>query len=99
MNRRMVTGIGIASALLAATLMARAQQEGQTQHVSGDVGTPDAAEMAKQFPKRPYSPYAGRNFPTRPLFGDTHLHTSLLDGRGRLRCTAWSAGGLSVRQG
>ena len=23
-----------------------------------------------------YSPYAGRNFPTRPLFGDTHLHTS-----------------------
>ena len=26
--------------------------------------------------KRAYSPYAGRNFPTRPLFGDTHLHTS-----------------------
>src|SRR5690606_31828210 len=23
----------------------------------------------------PYSPYAGRNFPTRPLFGDTHIHT------------------------
>ena len=22
-----------------------------------------------------YSPYAGRNFPTRPFFGDTHLHT------------------------
>ena len=30
----------------------------------------------KVFPaKRAYSPYAGRNFPTRPLFGDTHLHT------------------------
>jgi hypothetical protein len=28
--------------------------------------------------KRPpvYSPYADRDFPTRPLFGDTHLHTS-----------------------
>ena len=26
--------------------------------------------------KPPYSPYAGRNFPTRPFFGDTHLHTS-----------------------
>ena len=26
--------------------------------------------------KPTYSPYAGRNFPTRPLFGDTHLHTS-----------------------
>jgi hypothetical protein len=23
-----------------------------------------------------YSPYADRDFPTRPLFGDTHLHTS-----------------------
>jgi len=22
-----------------------------------------------------YSPYAGRNYPTRPFFGDTHLHT------------------------
>ena len=27
-------------------------------------------------PKPPYSPYAGRNFPTRPYFGDTHTHTS-----------------------
>jgi hypothetical protein len=24
-----------------------------------------------------YSPYAGRDFPDRPLWGDTHLHTSL----------------------
>ena len=23
-----------------------------------------------------YSPYAGRNFPTQPLWGDTHLHTA-----------------------
>ena len=23
-----------------------------------------------------YSPYADRNFPTRPYFGDTHLHTA-----------------------
>jgi hypothetical protein len=36
--------------------------------------TPDMA--AKVFPKPGYSPYAGRNYPTRPLFGDTHLHTS-----------------------
>ncbi len=29
-----------------------------------------------------YSPYAGRNFPTRVLWGDTHLHTNLsLDAR------------------
>ncbi|MDV7144310.1 DUF3604 domain-containing protein [Tropicimonas sp. TH_r6] len=24
-----------------------------------------------------FSPYAGRNFPTTPLFGDTHLHTAV----------------------
>jgi hypothetical protein len=31
----------------------------------------DAAPKAKG-----YSPYAGRKYPTRPLFGDTHLHTT-----------------------
>lgn len=42
-----------------------------------DVGSPDKAALEKVLPsKPPYSPYAGRNFPTRPLFGDTHLHTS-----------------------
>lgn len=33
--------------------------------------------VADAFPaKKNYSPYAGRNFPNRPLFGDTHLHTA-----------------------
>ncbi|MET0639105.1 MAG: DUF3604 domain-containing protein [Hyphomicrobium sp.] len=42
-----------------------------------DVGTLDKGTADKVFPtKRPYSPWAGRNFPTRPLFGDTHTHTS-----------------------
>jgi hypothetical protein len=27
--------------------------------------------------KRQYSPYAGRNYPTRVLWGDTHLHTAV----------------------
>ena len=46
--------------------------------VSGDAGTLIEGVASKIFPaKPPYSPYAGRNFPTRPLFGDTHLHTSL----------------------
>ncbi|WP_425350645.1 DUF3604 domain-containing protein [Mesorhizobium wenxiniae] len=42
-----------------------------------DSGTLDKEAAEKVFPaKKPYSPAAGRNFPTRPLFGDTHLHTS-----------------------
>jgi hypothetical protein len=42
-------------------------------HASTDIGTLDSATAEKVFPaKPPYSPYAGRNFPTRPLFGDTH---------------------------
>src|SRR3972149_4630956 len=41
----------------------------------GEMGlTPEAG---KKFFKAPgYSPYAGRSFPTKPLWGDTHLHTS-----------------------
>jgi hypothetical protein len=42
-----------------------------------DAGHLDKAKADKAHPSKPiYSPYAGRNFPTRPLFGDTHLHTS-----------------------
>lgn len=41
-----------------------------------DAGAADKATLEKVHPaKPPYSPYAGRNFPTRPFFGDTHLHT------------------------
>src|SRR6185295_18830343 len=42
-----------------------------------DVGTLDKESAARAFPSKPaYSPYAGRDFPTRPYFGDTHVHTS-----------------------
>ena len=41
-----------------------------------DAGMLDKESAEKAFPAKPaYSPYAGRNFPTRPFFGDTHLHT------------------------
>jgi len=44
---------------------------------TGDTGTLDQAKAEKVFSAKPaYSPYVGRNFPTRPLFGDTHLHTA-----------------------
>jgi hypothetical protein len=41
-----------------------------------DAGSHEKKSLEGAFPKPPYSPYAGRNFPTRPYFGDTHLHTS-----------------------
>ena len=49
----------------------------QGQVGDGDAGQLDA-EKAKAVldAKPPCSPYAGRDFPTRPLFGDTHVHTS-----------------------
>jgi hypothetical protein len=53
----------------------------QTQQPQGveqsDAGAADKASLEKvHSTKPPYSPYAGRNFPARPLFGDTHLHTA-----------------------
>jgi len=36
---------------------------------------PDKGGVAKAFGKQKYSPYAGREFPSRVLWGDTHLHT------------------------
>src|ERR1700689_1737014 len=63
------------AALLAAGLMAPAFAADPS--ATTDIGTLDQQAAEKAFPaKPPYSPYAGRNFPTRPFFGDTHLHTS-----------------------
>jgi hypothetical protein len=41
-----------------------------------DVGSPAREVLEQTLPKPAYSPYVGRDFPTRPFFGDTHLHTS-----------------------
>jgi Protein of unknown function (DUF3604) len=61
-----VTAAGLS--LLAQTARDQGQQE---------IGTLDKQKAEKVFPaKVPYSPYAGRSYPSRPYFGDTHLHTS-----------------------
>jgi hypothetical protein len=59
----------IAAALVAAALALPVMAQDAGGHHEGTIDE-------KVFPKKPYSPYAGRNFPTRPLFGDTHLHTA-----------------------
>lgn len=67
MNQRTCTIAALS--LLALTLPQMASAAGE--------GDADKAKAATASPTKPgYSPYAGRNFPTLPLFGDTHLHTS-----------------------
>ncbi|MCC8431850.1 DUF3604 domain-containing protein [Reyranella aquatilis] len=62
------------AALLAATILGSSFAA----QADGDVGQITKERIEKFFPdKRPYSPYVDRNFPTRPLFGDTHLHTAV----------------------
>ena len=53
---------GLVAALLAAAALA------QEAH-------PPTETLTNSFPKKSYSPHAARNFPTRPFFGDTHVHT------------------------
>jgi hypothetical protein len=61
----------VGSIIVGSSVSAQSQQATNT-----DIGTLDKESAEKAFKNRPYSPYAGRNFPTRPLFGDTHTHTS-----------------------
>src|SRR5262245_60122889 len=61
------------AALVVAVLVAQPAQGPAPQ----DAGGLDKAKAEKAFPaKAPYSPYAGRAYPSRPYFGDTHLHTA-----------------------
>ena len=63
---RMKLLAAVMGSLLLSAFPARAQ----------DAGAADRAKLEKTHSSKPgYSPYAGRTFPTRPLFGDTHLHT------------------------
>ncbi len=57
----------VAAIALAITLPAAAQ----------DIGTPTPENLSAAYTGKVYSPYAERNYPERPLWGDSHLHTSL----------------------
>jgi hypothetical protein len=62
-STRLIRNVVTAGAVLAAPLHA---QE----------ATPPAETLKGAFPaQKSYSPYAGRSYPTRVLWGDTHLHT------------------------
>ena len=55
----------VAGSLLMITGLANAQIQPSEDSLSG------------LYPGKSYSPYAQRSFPSRPLWGDTHLHTGL----------------------
>ena len=54
--------------------------------VNTDIGTFNKDKAGEAFKKRPYSPYADRKFPMKPLFGDTHLHTGFSMDAGAFGC-------------
>ena len=68
-----LTHLGLAAVLCTTVVPAALAQEA----VVTDHGSVDAASLARINTPAPYSPNAGRSFPDRPLFGETHLHTTL----------------------
>jgi hypothetical protein len=70
MNNRFTISVGIGSLLMFGSVV-NAQQS-----VTTDIGTIKAEDAKKYFKPDAYSPYAGRSFPDRPLWGEMHLHTS-----------------------
>ena len=59
--------------LLTVTALASWAQLG----VASDVGKPSVELLEGAYPGKTYSPYAQRHFPSKVLWGDTHLHTSM----------------------
>ena len=72
-SRQHLTSTALAVILLATPLAA---EEAGTP--VGDIGSLYQDDLSRVLPSRPaYSPAVNRNFPARPLFGDTHLHTAV----------------------
>ncbi len=61
---------GLGAAIVAALLLGQPV-------AAFDVGTPTADLLSTSYTGKAYSPYAKRAIATRPLWGDSHLHTSL----------------------
>jgi len=58
------------------TLLAVFLPAAASAQVTTDGGTIDPDRVERFFNQPGYSPYAGRSYPTAPLWGEQHLHTS-----------------------
>ena len=73
MQGNLLRGLVLAAGLLIVSVSARADYAGSILRES----VKDSQELRSQPLKAEgYSPYAGKTFPTRVLWGDTHLHTA-----------------------
>jgi hypothetical protein len=73
----MITKLLLSSAALSAALFTTNVMAQDVQDVR-----PSPDGVLTVFQRDHFSPYSGRNFPTRVLWGDTHLHTEVFSGRG-----------------
>ncbi|MEM7144002.1 MAG: DUF3604 domain-containing protein [Verrucomicrobiota bacterium] len=76
-----------AAALLSSPLLATAQDH-----------SPNQEAISSAISKSQFSPYAGRDFPTRPLWGDTHLHTAVSVDAGTM-CTVGQEDAFRLARG
>ncbi|MGF1560664.1 MAG: DUF3604 domain-containing protein [Geminicoccaceae bacterium] len=75
-NRRAALYRGSIAVLLAALPgLALAQEHGASAHAGDVTIDPAAIRQTQTLGPRSFSPYANRSFPTRPLWGDQHIHS------------------------
>nr|WP_218281013.1 DUF3604 domain-containing protein [Verrucomicrobium spinosum] len=82
----MKTRLCLTATALALLGVSRISSSAQEAAPASDAGTLNKAAADAVHKKRPYSPYADRKFPTRPYFGDTHLHTAFSMDAGAFGC-------------
>src|SRR5262245_9645111 len=75
-----LAGLMAAAAALPAVTPAQEQR-------GADIGITDSKDVAPLMKKPGYAPYAGRNYPTRVFWGDTHLHTAVSMDAAAVGCT------------
>ena len=94
------TQLAVRSMVCTVAAMATLAAAQATEQQVGVAGALDQKSAEKAFPaQRTLFALRERNIPTRPFFGDTHLHTSFSMDAGAFGARLDAAGRLRVRQG